>query len=148
MAEEARAWFEAEGVEDDIYGGVLYFLGEHEEALRVYEALLAETPEDDSDLYPRLGMAGALAARLGDEDTAREYDARLEALEERRFSLGGPTANRAVIAVGLGELDRAVDLLEEAFELGMGYSLWLRHAPELAELQGHPAFERFMEPRG
>lgn len=93
-------------------------------------------------------MVGSLAARLGDEETARAYDARLEALEERRFSLGQPTRHRAVIAVGLGELDRAVDLLEEAFELGMGYGLWLRNAPELAELQDHPAFERFMEPRG
>jgi hypothetical protein len=54
---------------------------------------------------------------------------------------------RARIAAQLGDRDRAVDLLREAYSRGASYGLWLHNDPLLDDLRGYPPFERFIAPK-
>lgn len=44
-----------------------------------------------------------------------------------------------------GEPERALDLLERALDLGMGYPDWIEHDSDLAPLRDHPRFRTLME---
>ena len=67
---------------------------------------------------------------------------------------GGPwTASnrsywRAAIAAHLGEKDRAVDLLAEAFSQGWSYSIGIHAYFDLEPIWDYPPFQELIEPKG
>jgi len=74
-------------------------------------------------------------------------EARLAELEARPYVFGGPASWQALIAAQLGDRDRAVALLREAYGHGASYGVWMHDYPQLDALCGYPPFERFIAPR-
>ena len=121
----------------------LIFAERLSEAKAIADVLLAENP-DDIDL--RLA-AGMLAARLGDAAQARRIEAELAALTTP-YLYGGHTLSRACIAAQLGEEDRAVTLLRDAFGQGLQFSIHIHRELCLEPLWGYPPYEELMKPKG
>ncbi len=122
----------------------LLCLDRTEEALAVFRELSAETP--DEVMYR--GQVGAALARLGRAGEAQRIEAELAALT-RPYLRGDPAFWRACIAAQLGEKDRAVDLLRQAFAQGRVRD-WFGNTHRelfLEPLRGYPPFEQLMKPR-
>ncbi len=83
------------------------------------------------DLGRALGLMGQI-------EEARAVEADLEALAQ---SIYVSPFQRAMIALGLGERQRALELLAEAVDQRSWYAVWLPSAPELDGLRDEPAFE-------
>lgn len=81
-----------------------------------------------------LGRALALAGR---PQEALEVAAELDRLAATSFV---SPFHRAMIALGLEDRSRALDLLAEALDQRSWYSTWLPIAPELDALRGEPRF--------
>jgi hypothetical protein len=155
LAERAVAWLRAEtadrgtqsvrgpaaAAERGVLVSALYTAGRWREARALVEPL---GPADSADV-DRLAYAGLTAARLGDTLAARRYDARLAAVRTPYLS-GGPTYRRARLAAVLGERDRAVALLREAFTQGTPY--YRTHAERDFEgLRGYEPFDALVRPK-
>jgi tetratricopeptide (TPR) repeat protein len=132
----------------------LYFAGRWGEARAELERALAENPEDSQ----ARGTLGALAARRGDRAMAIEIDAWLASRWREADDWSGETRARltyarASIASLLGEHERALSLLRQAFDEGFpyikgGYPSWLEVDPDMDPLRGDPRFQRIMRPKG
>jgi Flp pilus assembly protein TadD len=85
-------------------------------------------------MHTPLAYALAFAGR---HDEARKV---LTVIEES--NLPPPTAALAPVYLALGERDRAVALLQDAYERGVPQFAWTRDDPRLASLRGDPAVER------
>jgi len=99
------------------------------------------------DLADATGHRGVLAARASDRPGAEEASAslsRVQKLDARRDA----TYWRACIAAQLGDKDRAVDLLREAFKLGEPIILSAHADWRLDPLRGYPPFEELLIPKG
>ena len=120
----------------------LVHLDQFPEALAIFRTLVAEDP---ANLEPK-GRLGGLLARLGRAAEARKVEADLAGLA-RPYLYGQPTFWRACIAAQLGEKDRAVDLLREAFSQGYPFSLELHREIDLEPLRGYPPYEELVKPK-
>jgi tetratricopeptide (TPR) repeat protein len=117
------------------------------EALGLLQALAAEGPKDVTFHFQgRLGALGALQARLGHTGEARQVDAELAA-RTGPYQHGIPTYWRACIAAQLGEKDRAVGLLAQAFGQGFYFSYNLHRDLDLEPLRGYPPYEALVKPK-
>lgn len=124
-----------------------YVAGDWAGAGEQFERLLRE----DSTNIDHAGYLGVIAARRGDGERARSYDRQLAALDGT-YLYGRHTRWRARIAAVLGEPDRSLALLQDAFADGISLALgqdwfWLHVDPDLAALRDHPAFIAFTAPR-
>jgi hypothetical protein len=86
-------------------------------------------------------------ARLGDRDGASDVDERLAAID-RPYLYGQTTLWRARIAAVLGERERAVVLLRNAFAEGLRYGIWLHRDIHFESLSDHAAFQELKRPKG
>jgi non-specific serine/threonine protein kinase len=91
-------------------------------------------PEDSRALY--LG-AGACFS-LGDRECALLWANRALAIDPEETAV---LYNVACTYTHLGEIDRALDLLETAVRNGFGHKEWLEHDPDFNPLRGHPRFQ-------
>ena len=94
-----------------------------------------------------LGTVGITAARAGDRATALKVAGELERLD-RKWMFGENTWYRACIAANLGEREKAVELLREAFAQGQAFGVWLHSDPALEALHGHAPYEELIKPKG
>ena len=99
------------------------------------------------DIPAWLGRVGVLAARLGDNDQALLIDEQLAAIN-KPYLYGSPTLYRARIAAVLGERQRAVSLLSNAFTEGLSYGIWLHLDIDFETLHDYPAFQELLRPKG
>ena len=113
------------------------------EAKAVADARLATTPGD----VDTRGLVGTLSARLGDAAQARRIEAELAALT-RPYLHGAHTHQRACIAAQLGEKDRSVALLRDAFAQGYIFNIDIHRDIDLEPLWGYPPYEELMRPKG
>jgi hypothetical protein len=148
MAERAVAWYRARpATEMAEYAGLLMqALWRSErwaEAKAIAEARLAKNP----DGFRMRGWIGRLAGRLGDAAQARRLEAELAALT-RPYLYGRHTYLRACIAAQLGEKDRAVALLSDAFAQGREFTWQIHVDIDLEPLWGYPPYEELMKPKG
>jgi tetratricopeptide (TPR) repeat protein len=114
-------------------------LGRYDEAV----AALAFAPDTESDPH-YLAVRGWIAAKQGRRATVEEVEARLATLTSPSLQLV-VEASRARIAAGLGEHDRAIELLERSLERGMIRSAVgndMHSDPLYRSLRGDPRFER------
>lgn len=101
------------------------------------QALLsAEKRMGREEYSPWLGYAYAVAGQKA--EALRILDQALEASRRRRISPLAP----ALIYAGLGEKDRALELLERGDEGSRGFD---PHAPELASLRSDPRFAALLK---
>jgi tetratricopeptide (TPR) repeat protein len=148
VAERAVAWYRARPAAEaaKYQGDLLGALRQSEqwaEAKARADAELAKNP-DEIDLC---GLAGMLAAHLGDAVQARRMEAKLAALT-RPYLYGRHTYQRACIAAHLGEKDRALGLLRDAFAQGYWFDLHIHRDLGLEPLWGYPPYEELMKPKG
>ena len=111
--------------------------GRHEEAidhLRQTVRLTAENPARLAELGYAYGRAGRA------EDAARVL-AQLEGLAHRRRV---SSADLALVELGLGHRDAALDLLDKAYSERSCLFLNMRLDPRLDSLRGEPRFQRLL----
>ncbi len=107
--------------------------GLHEEAVAFGWKAMELAPHTPI-MHTPLAYALAYAGR---HDEARKVLAAIEA-----SSLPLPTASLAPVYLALGERDKAIALLQDAYERGVPQFAWTRDDPRLASLRGDPAVER------
>ena len=119
-------------------GLALALEGSHVEAVRVLEESMA-LPAAGSHTRATLGYA---LARAGRRDEARTILAELEAQRRERYV--SPVAF-ALLHLGLGDVEAALDAAWQAHEARRGWVAYARVHPVMDPLRGHPRFERLAE---
>jgi tetratricopeptide (TPR) repeat protein len=114
-----------------------------EEARSVFDELAREFPDRLSN-WRRVAV---LAVRTGDRATAERISEELRSLD-RPYLHGEHTFGRACIAAHLGERERAVQLLRDAFSQGFKFSSGLHCSMDLEPLWDYPPFQELIEPKG
>jgi tetratricopeptide (TPR) repeat protein len=122
----------------------LAFAGHPKEARDLLLAL-AEPTEATApiDIQANLGICAAL---LGDREEALRVADTLPAADE--FEATNRKYWRACIAAHLGEKDRAVQLLTEAFSMGLRYGVDVHSDFGLEPLWDYPPFQELIRPKG
>ena len=97
-----------------------------------------------------LGLVGVAAALRRERAVAEQFATRIEQAARADGSRGLASWTRARIAAALGDSDRAIELLEDAFSRGAGWSqrLDLHRDPAFDSLRGIAGFERLRVPQG
>jgi TolB-like protein len=133
------------------FGEALYWAGRWDEASGVFRQLTG---------HPKFavrahGALGVLAARREDRASALMEDTWLAGVDPRHRR-GEPSVWRARIAATLGERERAVELLEQAFREGQTQDYfgmygpgmaWFRQDPHFEPLRNFSAYSTLLRPR-
>ena len=114
----------------------LYWAGRWDEATNLFRQLAG---------HPKFGVRahgalGVLAARREDREEAEAADAWLSGVDPRHRR-GEPSVWRARIAAALGEQERAVELIKQAFAEGQTQDYWGMYGPGMAWFRQDPHFE-------
>jgi eukaryotic-like serine/threonine-protein kinase len=117
-------------------GEALQMKGQLREAIAEYEKA-TETSDDPIVL----AMLAQGYARNGQRDRASNLLSQLEQMAGHRYV--GPFAF-ALAHVALGEIDKAIDLLEQAYHERDPRIVGIKVEPLLDPLRGHPRFERLV----
>ena len=119
-------------------GNVLLLTGRTPEAIVEYQKALSLS----NDPWVK-GLLGHAYAKGGRKDAARALLAELLRTAEQSYMEG---YNIAIIHLGLGEREEALEWLEHGYRNRDGFSLsWIRVDPFLAPLHGDPRFEALAE---
>jgi TolB-like protein/Flp pilus assembly protein TadD len=119
-------------------GEALEMKGRIPEAIAEYEKAIAL----DDDPLPR-ALLGRLYAKIGRKDEARQVLQRLRDSAKQRYIT--PYLS-AMIHIGLGEKDQAIDFLEKTYEDRDGYSIgFIKVDRDLDPLRGDPRFETLVQ---
>jgi TolB-like protein/Tfp pilus assembly protein PilF len=119
-------------------GEVLQFKGRLAEAIPEYQ----KSFDLNGDPYS-LGMLGQAYARNGQKDEAQKVLAELNEQAKSRYV--APYAV-ALVYLGLGQKERALDELESAYQRGeTNYLFRLKVDPMLDDLRGNPRFDALVE---
>jgi adenylate cyclase len=129
----------------NLLGGTYSKLGRKNEAEGAFRRSL-EAAEAHLELFPNESRAwnlGAIAqAVLGNDDMAREWASKaLEADPEEPLVL----YNVACTYSQLGDIDDALDCLDEAITFGWGQKEWLEQDSDLDPLRDDPRFQALRE---
>jgi TolB-like protein/Flp pilus assembly protein TadD len=120
------------------FGEVLQFKGRLGEAIAEFQKAF----ELNNDPYS-LGMLGQAYARNGQRDEAQKILARLN--EEAKSHYMAPYA-LALVQIGLGDKDRAIEELDHAYqEHETNYLFAIKVDPMLDDLRGDPRFEALVQ---
>ncbi len=112
------------------------------------QAMARRLHDGDPRDWHWLAIAGVAAAHLADRAEAERVDRVLASVTER-YSFGAPDFYRARIAAALGQSDRAVGLLRQAFARGLSYLTAIEdHAPEFRSLEARRDYQELMQPKG
>ncbi|UCG85547.1 MAG: tetratricopeptide repeat protein, partial [Gemmatimonadota bacterium] len=146
LFDEAIAWYRSrpDSVQPRAQLAFAFYMARRwDDALRLYEELAEENPENTG----HRGMLGQLAARRGDRAEALRVSEELRSLEDRG---GGYTLTRARIAALLGDHAEAMTLLQQAIDLGVmwGHGSWLLYDIDIQTLSDYPPFQEFLRPKG
>ena len=111
--------------------------GSFDSGLEELERALSHDPEAEGVLAD-LGYCHALA---GNPEKAREYLRKIEANAENRYV---DPVHRALVHLGLGETDRAIELLQRAYELHSPMVCMVPTDPRYASIREDPRFEELV----
>jgi serine/threonine-protein kinase len=117
-----------------LLGLTLGLAGDYAEAERVLREVIDLPPCECNYTYATLGYVLGLAGRKAE---ARTILAELERQRERDYV---SPVGLAMIELGLGNLDRALDWTEIAFAERRGWLAYLNVNPVFDPLRGHPRF--------
>jgi tetratricopeptide (TPR) repeat protein len=124
--------------------GMAYMVAERwDEALPLFEALVAERPDDVN--YQ--GALGVLAARRGDREEAERRSDSLVGLADP-YDHGREQYWQACIAAQSGDIERALILLRESYARGRPFNVGLHIDPWLEPLHDQPLFQQLLAPKG
>jgi tetratricopeptide (TPR) repeat protein len=144
IADQAIHWYEEhESGNKTARARAHYYAERWDESFTLYRELAAEVPED----VRIKGALGVLAARRGDQEEARRISRELEKTN-RKYLFGRHTYNRACIHALLGEFAVAVKLIEESFEQGYPFGIYLHRDIDLEAMRDYPPFQDLLKPKG
>ncbi len=112
--------------------------GRCEEGLAELEKAVSLNP-GNTMLLAQLGQAYALAGKVGE---AREVLQQLEELSRQRYV---PPTHMAYVYTGLGDQDKAIDSLEQAYEERAGGVYGIRGSFLFTTLRSHPRFRALLK---
>lgn len=92
-----------------------------------------------------LGLLGRAYALDGQNDKARELQTELQAIAKRRYT---SQVAHALVSMGLGELDSAMQWLQEAFQAHDAFLCYAKVFPPYDALRERPAFPGDATPHG
>jgi TolB-like protein/Tfp pilus assembly protein PilF len=119
-------------------GQAFQLKGQLSEAITEYQK--AVDLDDDPEALAYLGQA---YARAGQRDEAQNILARLTEEAKSRYVSG---YSMALMFMGLGDKEQAIDALERAYQEGAGNDLFtIKVDPMLDDLRGQPRFEALAE---
>ncbi len=119
-------------------GQAFQLKGQRTEAITEYQK--AVELDDDPEALAYLGQA---YARAGQRDEAQKILAHLSEEAKSRYVSG---YSMALMFMGLGDKEQAIDALERAYREGAGNDLFtIRVDPMLDDLRGQPRFEALAE---
>jgi hypothetical protein len=95
----------------------------------------------------RTGEAAAAVRALQELDVAGEGRPDAGPGRPPPGGWGQPERWRAAVTAALGDLDRAVLLLQQGFDRGLPFGLWSHQDPEWDPLREHPPFQALMRSR-
>jgi TolB-like protein/Tfp pilus assembly protein PilF len=122
-------------------GNALELKGRNDEAIAEYKKAIAL----NDDPLP-LALLGHLYAKIGRKGEALAILKQLRELRESSKQRYVSPYNLALIHIGLGEKDKAIQLLEETYEERDGYNIaFLKGEPMLDPLRGDPRFEALVQ---
>jgi TolB-like protein/Tfp pilus assembly protein PilF len=122
-------------------GDALELKGHNEEAMAEYKKAIAL----DDDPLPR-ALLGHLYAKIGRKDEALAILKQLRELRESSKQRYVSPFNLALIHIGLGQKNEAIQLLEETYEERDGYNIaFIKVEPMLDPLRGDPRFEALVQ---
>ena len=119
-------------------GLVLTHAGEHDEAIRALDEAVAMR---EAGSYTRATLGHALA-RAGRTDDARRILEELAAQATRDYV--SPVA-MATVLLGLGDVERALDWTERAYEDRRGWLAYVKVNPMMDPMREHPRFKVLVE---
>jgi TolB-like protein/Tfp pilus assembly protein PilF len=120
------------------YGQALLLQGKIPEAIAQFEKAASIT--DDPIPWAMLGLGYGVSGR---RDDAQKILARLRESRAQRFT---PAYSLALVCIGLGDQDQAINWLEESYRERDGNNIAaIRIDPSLAPLHGNPRFEALAE---
>jgi tetratricopeptide (TPR) repeat protein len=145
IARRAVGWYKQhKGEEDYRYNmaRTLYRAERWQESRALFEKLSKEEPDNINFK----GYLGTLAARIDNKEKALQISEELKNID-RPYLFGNHTYWRACIASLLGEKQKAVKLLKEAFNQGRGYGVYLHNDMDLEPLRDYPPFQELIKPK-
>ncbi len=119
----------------------LYDAEEWTEAGAMVTALNTEQPGRSA----YVGLAGAIAARMGDRGSAMKHAVALGQLASEPDGL--VELRRAQLAALVGQKEQAVELLRDAFARGLYMSLFVHRQMDFESLRGYAPFDELMKPK-
>ena len=119
-------------------GNALGAAGRYAEAVEAYDHALVIDPE----MAMVVALRAIYLARLGRDDEARSEVARLEKWEGR--DPPGPYA-MAIAYMALGEVERALDMMEQAVTEREFLAPYVRAIPRWRPLRAHPRFQAILQ---
>ncbi len=150
VAERAVGWYRSLPAEARVTNAFsydlasAYYLAERwEQARAIFEQLAAAAPGNPN----WLGYLGVLAARRGDREEAMRLSDALVGTADP-YDHGREPYWQACIAAQLGERERAMALLRQAYADGRPFDLRLHRDLDLEPLNGWAPFAELVEPKG
>ena len=107
--------------------------GDYDDAIAAFEQAIAVTQRTPF----LLSMLGHVHAHAGHTDRARQILAEMEALRQDKYVSAFDTA---MVHLGLGEHERALDHLERAYDERAAWLIYLNVDPRFAPLHAEPRF--------
>jgi tetratricopeptide (TPR) repeat protein len=151
VLERAMDWFAAKSPNELAtrdngfgYAVALHLTGRNDEAVEVLDAMVEEFPDQPEER----GWRACIAVANGDTAQALEDAAWYEAHPLPLHRGSSSTYWRGVIAGALGQRERAVQLMRQAFSAGMPYRVEMGYDAILAPLRNYPPFQELMRPKG
>jgi DNA-binding SARP family transcriptional activator/tetratricopeptide (TPR) repeat protein len=150
VAERAVRWFHSRPSEEAAtirskagLAMTLYLAERWDEARALFQEVASAAPGD----VTIQGYLGLLAARRGDREEALRISGQLQGMADP-YDFGRDIYLQACIAAQLGDLDRAMVLLREAYARGRPFGILLHRDLDLEPLRDYPPFQEFIKPKG
>ena len=112
----------------------------YRKALPVIERYLELNPDDGRAIT----MAAVCCSRLGDRARGLEWAEQATVVDPEDANVA---YNVACLLALEGERDRAIELLQRAFQVGFARRDWIEHDPDLESLRGDPRFQAMVGAR-
>jgi serine/threonine protein kinase/tetratricopeptide (TPR) repeat protein len=143
VAEQAMRWYKDYDPENKSgLAEANYLAGQWSESYSLYRELAADNPDD----ITYVGALGTLAARRGDEEETRRIADELKNID-RKYLFGRHTYLRARIHALLGEHAEAVKLMQESFNQGNGFGVYIHRDIDLESLRDYPPYRELLKPK-
>jgi TolB-like protein/DNA-binding winged helix-turn-helix (wHTH) protein/lipoprotein NlpI len=124
------------------------WLGRAYQQKEMYEEAMAEYRQTDAvlpDWVVTLAAIGNLEGRAGQKREARDILARLNTLSQKKYVT---PYGMALVYVGLGEKDQALNWLDKALEERAHWLVWIRLDPRWNSIRDEPRFKTIVKRLG